>query len=295
MMSMVSCLFPLRKKKAPPFDDTEVLRLSEAAIAKACKTAPPVYALGKNWDHVVRLSNNILVKYGWHIELAEARNMQFVYENEPLVRVPKCFRSFQVEDKDSISVFSTITYIVMEYIPGTVLSDCWNKMSENRRQNVCDKVVEAICKLQQLHVQRPGPIGGGLCRAPNELFSLAGAGPFSSIADIEKWYSHRLWLCKRMRRVQDDRPPFEGTFGDSMVMSHLDIAMRNIIIQADDAICLIDWGFAGAYPSHFERYVLERQQPCDREFLDRVLERLPEYKNEIEKLEIIGFALTSVM
>jgi hypothetical protein len=208
MMSMVSCLCPLLKEKAPrkpfvyPFDDAEVLRLSEAAIAEACKIAPPVYALGKNWKHVVRLSNNILVKFGRFIELAEARNMQFVYENEPLVRVPKCFRSFQVEDKDSTSVSSTITYIVMEYIPGTVLSDCWDKISENRRQNVCDKVVEAICKLQQLHVQRPGPIGGGLCRAPNELFSLAGAGPFSSIADIEKWYSHRLWLCKRMGRVQ---------------------------------------------------------------------------------------------
>jgi hypothetical protein len=197
MMSMISCLFPLQKentRRKPfvyPFEDAEVLRLSEAAIAKACKTAPPVYALGKNWDHVVRLSNNVLVKYGWHIELAEARNMLFVYENEPLVRVPKCFRSFQVEEKPS-SVCSTITYIVMEYIPGTLLSDCWDKMSENRRQNVCDKVVEAICKLQQLHLQLPGPIGGGLCRAPNELFSLYGAGPFSSIADIKKWYSHRL-------------------------------------------------------------------------------------------------------
>jgi hypothetical protein len=266
-----------------PLDDEEVLTVSEAEIAQAVEIAPVVY------NGVVRLSENTLVKYGYHVTLGEARTMQFVYTNAPSVRLPKCLRSFQIEERKG----SFITYIVMEYIHGTVLSDCWNEMSEYRRQHVCDQLVDTLFQLRSLRTERPGPIGGGMCRTGSDLFSLRGAGPFDSIRELEDWYSHRMFFCKKLKRLPPDTPSFEGTFGDRMVMSHLDIAKRNIIVQADDVICLVDWGFAGAYPTHFERAALEHHHTIDNDLVERVLARLPEHKEAMEKLKSVDFALTS--
>lgn len=45
----------------------------------------------------------------------------------------------------------------------------------------------------------------------------------------------------------------------------MDIVPRKVIVEVNDKICLIDWGFEGGYPIHFERAGLE-VQIRDREF-----------------------------
>lgn len=59
-------------------------------------------------------------------------------------------------------------------------------------------------------------------------------------------------MCKRFYKVLPDAPPFTGKFG-KMVLSHIHISPRNIILDAEDKICLIDWEQAVPHPVHFER------------------------------------------
>jgi len=96
-------------------------------------------------------------------------------------------------------------------------------------------------------------------------------------------------LTSRINRDSPPEPSFEGAFGQRMVMSHLDIAQRNIIIEEGDKVCLIDWEYGGAYPPWFERVALEWSTRSD--FERRVLERLPPYKEQEDKLKRISFAL----
>jgi hypothetical protein len=280
------------KKESFPFEDAEVRQLPVAKIAEVCKAHPR--SVVSSSKKLVRLSENTIVKfgacYGDGARAAEYRNMQFVHENAPSVRLPQLIRMFAIDKESSSDAWTHGVYIVMEYVHGAVLSDCWLEMSEDRRQNVCDQVVGIISELQSLRIENPGPIGGGRSLDPTGLFSIGGAGPFDSISDLETWYNLRLRLCKKIKSVPQDMPSFNGTFGAYMVMSHLDIAMRNIIVQAGDVVCLIDWEFAGAYPLHFERAGLERQHRVP-EFTNRILERLPEFKIEMEKLKSIAFAL----
>ena len=77
-------------------------------------------------------------------------------------------------------------------------------------------------------------------------------------------------------------------------MTHLDIAPRNIIVQEDDTICIIDWEDAGAYPAHFERLMMERPAlEEDKEFLHRVLERIPEHKEKIKHQLSVRWAMST--
>lgn len=169
----------------------------------------------------------------------------------------------------------------------------WEDMSEDRRQRICEQVVRSIGELQTLQLPNPGPIGGGYCHSPCNLFTLHGAGPFQSISELESFYTDRMKFSKHIGHVPADAPTFQRTFGESMVMSHLDIARRNIILEDGDKICLIDWEFAGAYPPHFERAVLERMKFKDVDFTERILDRLPLYEREMDKLRSIDFALSN--
>lgn len=75
-------------------------------------------------------------------------------------------------------------------------------------------------------------------------------------------------------------------------MSHMDFSPRNIILDADDKICLIDWGQAGAYPVHFERAGFMLQT----EFLDftnRILANISEYKEEAKDMFNAMYGLTT--
>jgi hypothetical protein len=40
--------------------------------------------------------------------------------------------------------------------------------------------------------------------------------------------------------------------------------------------------YAGAYPAHFERMMLENSKKEDKEFINRILEQLPEEKEKIK-------------
>ncbi|CDF33393.1 unnamed protein product [Chondrus crispus] len=194
-------------------------------------------------------------------------------------------RSFEVPVDEETKV----TYIVMEYVRGEVLKDCWDDMSEARRERVCDQAASAIAELQSLHVDRPGPIGGG--RSRGTWFTTLGAGPFHSVRELEDWFTHKLDVCKRYNRAYASIPPFMGKFG-KMVMSHMDVAPRNIILEGDNNICLIDWDFAGAYPVHFERAGL-LNQVREADFCKRMLARMKPYEQEINDLESVTWAITS--
>lgn len=121
----------------------------------------------------------------------------------------------------------------MEYIHSEVLSDCWENMSEARRERVCDQVASAIAELQSLHVDRPGPIGWG--RSRGFWFMALGAGPFHSVRKLEDWFAHKLDVCKRFNRAHASLPAFSGKFG-KMVLSYMDISPRNTIMEDDNNI-----------------------------------------------------------
>jgi len=293
---------PLNEKF--PYNDSEIPNLSEDDIIDACNKI--AYGEGKiaristtrkiarlsTTRKIVHISTNTIVKFGFQIDQAEARNMEFVAKNAPSIRVPKTIRTFQKTDECN----ALITYIVMEFIPGTVLSMCWKEMCEDRRENICDQVVNAITTLQSFKLQTIGPIGGKeYWIAPREvLFSPSGTKAKTSISDLERWYDFALDLCKKMRRQPQDAPVFKDSFGTTLPMTHLDIAPRNIIVQDDDTICIIDWEDAGAYPAHFERMSLEHPaEEEDKEFANCILKRLPEEKEKIKQQVSIRWAMSS--
>jgi aminoglycoside phosphotransferase (APT) family kinase protein len=201
------------------------------------------------------------------------------------IRAPRVHRSFQV--KDDAQYFGTSGYIVMDFIQGLPLDECWDNSSRSTQGEIAAQIAEMIKEMQSTELLQPGPIGGGHCRG--RFFTDYSAGPFMDTAEMEAWFNHKLDICKSVRQAPKDTPPFRFT---KLVLTHHDTSPRNLILDQHQQVWLIDWAYSGAYPPVFESAALSTQ-PYFTDFNDLVLSLIPRYPEEEMKLDSIGYGLTT--
>ena len=230
---------------------------------------------------IVRISQKLALKSGPSVLPSEAENMRFAAANTS-IRVPKVRRSFNVPGP---GIFETIGYIVMDYVEGVCLANCWNDLDPGTRQNVVLQVAGFIQQLQSVRLNSPGPIGGGPCQG--RWFTDYSAGPFTNQQEIENWFNHKLAICNGSGNAREDIPPFNFP---TFVLTHQDISPRNLILDPSGQVWLIDWAFAGAYPPCFEAATLTEQIQFP-DFSQQLLERIHTNPQEITQLRSIGWGL----
>ncbi|KAI1971976.1 hypothetical protein LOZ53_003466 [Ophidiomyces ophidiicola] len=264
-----------------PLDGVNLETVSNADLIGLLDTAPILYQVGGT--KVVRISHNLILKSGGRVLSREARTLQLIAKRTSL-RVPRVYRTFQVKEQGR--QFGTRGHIIMDYIDGKNLGDCWKQLTGRQKDDIVCQAVGIVQQLQALTFPTAGPLGGGVCTG--QLFSDFGAGPFDSNSDMEAWFNRKLAFCQRINKAPPEIPPFEFS---KFVMTHQDISPRNIILDASEKIWLVDWADSGAFPPAFERGALAAQvrfPEFNRMMLDRVL---PQYFLEERQLHSIGYAL----
>ena len=170
-------LSPLPRIEEYPFlvNDFDIPNLSEDEIIEACMTTeafedPHWLAVhGRGRKQIACISKHAIVKFGVTTQLAESQSMTFVAANNTSIHVPKVLRAFRKNEE---------TYIVLEFIPDTPLTQRWDDMDYSRQERICDQVVDAIVSMQDLELKTVGPIGG--CK-----YFEAPYGGLSSISGIK--------------------------------------------------------------------------------------------------------------
>lgn len=273
-----------------PLLDCDVFPISRDNIVKVLCQAPKLYNNGNGvyGVRVSRISENVAVKYGAEVKIHEARNMMFAAQHSSIA-VP-LVHDFWEEARDlPLSESDSICYIVMQFVHGNPLHKIWSDLDENLRSSVNEQLFAAVSELQSLTAKSPGPVGGG--KSEGWFFTIYGAGPFNSTTDIESWFNERLVVCQDFGRVAHTTS-FTGQFRN-LVMCHMDLHMRNLILDRDGKLWLIDWANAGFYPPYFEVAVIKH---FDLEHaFQGFLEKMPmdNWKEKIARLFTIGFALTT--
>ena len=175
---------------------------------------------------VVKISEEAVIKFGYHLEEQEVKNQQIAYEllNHHIVRVPLIYRFFTSGESG---------FIVMEYIKGQIIEPLEDPSRVRRIANI-------LAHFTKIRGSRPGPLGGGFPRGllwpeSEDLF-------FKTVQDVESYVNSRL-------RHDDPKLVLEES---ELIICHLDIAPRNILWLEDDSICFLDWQSAGFYPRLFE-------------------------------------------
>lgn len=255
--------------------------VSREEIMHAARTAPILHE--QRGVAVARVHKDAMLKYGPDVHLSEARNMRLVMESTE-VRLPILFDAWKVEDDNE-----KIVYLLMQYIEGDVLDEKWPGLNFHARQDIHSQINGFLRQLHTIQLPVPGPLGGDQSRGP--LFTDHGAGPFFSKEDLESWFDERLLVCQEFHRAPQTQPCFSGQF-QNLVMCHMDIAARNLILDRQRRVWVLDWAYAGGYPVYFEEAVLRRIG--DPDFTEGLLRMVgEEHAEDVERLLAVGFALTT--
>ena len=116
---------------------------------------------------VIKVSDQVVVKYGLGVSPQEASAQRFAWENcdRNIVRVPRVYRFFT-----SRSGSWNVGYLVMELVDGITL----DKMDQHVLSEIMPQISAAIQHINSLPGSYPGPIDGG--KAHGILWSEDGSG-----------------------------------------------------------------------------------------------------------------------
>ncbi len=182
-------------------------------------------------------------------------------------------------------------FIVMDYVPGPTVDECWKSLDASQRQSVAGQVAAIIDTMQSTSLKLPpGPIGGtGDQKFEGPWFTDYGAGPFATLQDLEDWCNHKIDVCIKFQQLPRHAQRFEF---QRLVLTHQDIAPRNLILDAQGKVWMIDWGIAGVYPPGFEQAAL-KSASWNTEFREMVLARLSDRQERVtEQFAAIMYGLT---
>lgn len=230
------------------------------------------------------LSNGLLAKRKIGVTEAEMRTMLFIRQNTR-IPVPDVHLMFTGRDDDKV--------FVMDRISGRCLQDHWVTLTDEEHDSVLSQLQDYLQQLRSIPVplyQAPGPIDGS--RLMVMWFSEDGKEPFESNAEMVAWQNRLL--------AHNTRPDDERRFVERpLVFTHQDISPRNLILDDDGKLWIIDWELAGWYPDYFESACIRSDfgdycHPIPPGWHSSVLPLFPDYHAEYELLRMIEYPLNNM-
>ncbi len=167
------------------------------------------------------------------------------------VRAPRVLRTVSVSQKDE-------SYLVVELITGTSLEEAWPRLGWFTTIKLALELRHFVSKLRSQRSPSAGSLVSGACRSfwLEDWFGLpAHASPTAVSSFIEFWcafVSIPRAMRRAAKRVKSTPTTWVPPVPKAFVLTHHDLAPRNM--QLDDAgqLWLLDWDLAGWYPEYFE-------------------------------------------
>ncbi|KAF5557710.1 kinase-like (PK-like) [Fusarium napiforme] len=277
-----------------PLDEHDISSLTDQELLSAYLMAPQLHDYGA--ITVSRVSKNYVIKGGPGVAKSEAENMRFAFQTLQLP-VPKVHRTFTAEIQEYPGMSTTRLieghFIVMDYVQGLSIDKTWQSFDTSTKEAVAQQVADVIEKMQStiLNDMPVGPIGRAQdAKFQGPWFTDYGAGPFDTLGELEDWCNHKIDVCVMVKQLPPDTTRFK--FQD-IVLTHQDLALRNLVLDEDMKVWVIDWGCAGVYPRGFEQAALQVQAE-NEVYAAMVLGRISDRQDVvIQQLANIAYGLST--
>lgn len=233
----------MKQPSADTWDDDEIYRV--------VKSSPYLPGSDKRLVHV---SDETAVKLGVNLEscYSEALAIDLV-RAQTSIPVPRVRRITAHMHPDGFGL------IVMDLIRnGRRLHAYWHSLSFWMKIKVILTMryyIRQIRRIKDVHSSTPGPIGSQPLICSGLQFGFDPQGPFPTTTALEEHFRKVLRLAKHRKRFVKSQPEYqpldEPTFSH-LVFTHNDLNMRNILLDDNGHLWIVDWGWAGFFPPGFE-------------------------------------------
>lgn len=198
---------------------------------------------------IYRLTPTTVAKTGDLVSLSEAAVMRLV-RSKTSIPVPEVLDAYIRTDDGSGH-----GCIVMEYVEGETLDNAWEACTPTQKDGIVKQLKGYLDELRTI----PGSFIGGVektfCQDPffSDCEDPSSYGPY----ETEEAFKAGLARSLRERR-QNTWIDMVCRFIDALphnhqiVLTHNDLAPRNILVRDGRVVALLDWELAGFYPEHWE-------------------------------------------
>ena len=219
--------------------------LHDDEIVRLVKSAP--YLPGSE-ETLVQISDDTVVKLGYQYSSSRSEALAIdLVRASTSIAVPRVRRVIQHDHDEGDGL------IVMDMVQNARQLDlCWPSHSCWTKFKV---VLMMRYYMQQLrHIRSttvtPGPLGPQPAKCHGLQFGYDPKGPFQNTKALADHFQRELnWAAYRGHTPP--QPLDKSVFAD-LVFTHNDLNMRNILLDRDGQLWIVDWGWAGFYPTWFE-------------------------------------------
>ncbi|PYI04090.1 hypothetical protein BO78DRAFT_462887 [Aspergillus sclerotiicarbonarius CBS 121057] len=141
----------------------------------------------------------------------------------------------------------TTAHCVMNRIEGTTLDAIWTKLSWFTTIKLALQLRHFVQILRSVTSPTAGSLATGRCWS-FYLDDRFGVPAHSTPTDLAEFF--RFWVAKQGQKLNGTEyiPPTTGKF----VLTHHDLAPRNLLLSPEGELWLLDWELTGFYPIYFE-------------------------------------------
>nr|POE61857.1 hypothetical protein CFP56_73161 [Quercus suber] len=213
---------------------------------------------GKGCAPVIKISPNLVVKYGSHVKVTEAESLLFLEKNAPNIPVPRvqaCYLRGPYNNRDPDDFGSLYdTYIVMTFMEGQCLDVVWNDLDQGCRTSIAAQLhahmqeLRSISREDELTV---ASVTGGPIKDPILKYHSS-QGPFATEEDFN---AALVAVHEELMYKAHCRSLVEGALAQNkhkIVLTHGDLQGRNIMVAGGKLVGIIDWETCGWYPEYWE-------------------------------------------
>ncbi|KAM0813013.1 putative Aminoglycoside phosphotransferase domain-containing protein [Seiridium cardinale] len=146
---------------------------------------------------------------------------------------------------------------IMDKVRGVTLMDAWAHISWYRSACLAFQLRYMVKRMQSQSSPTAGSLGTGICRSfwlERDIFGIppkSSPGVIASIVNF--WYNLVSFRVEKAKSTAEHfvtcREPIQE---QPLVLTHHDLAPRNIMVDDQNKLWLVDWDKAGWYPSYFE-------------------------------------------
>lgn len=195
---------------------------------------------------IYRIDERTVAKTGDVVCMAEAAAMRFVREKTS-IPVPEVFDAFVRPDTNHVC-------ILMEYVEGETLDKAWPSCDDAQKASVISQLRRYTDELRAIPGTIVGSVDGTHCN--DQFFSdrdnPTSYGPY----DSEDAFTDGLVRSLRERRqnswIEMVCRFIKALPQHKIVLTHNDLAPRNILVRDAKVVAFLDWELAGFYPEHWE-------------------------------------------
>ncbi|KAI1376825.1 ankyrin repeat protein [Hypoxylon crocopeplum] len=225
------------------FDDSRLFSYMDAEIIDYITSLPRL----PKFSHIIPLSSKYLAKSYPEDEFEHAvKSVEFA--SQLGIRVPHIQRTARVDGG---------YYCVMDRIPGKTLDVVWLELSWITSLRLAFELRHFVRRMRSAKSTSSGSLATGKCRSYylDDSFGLPPRASSDQINAFLNFWANFVTPRQEVKKTSAEhsicqRPVFLSN--RPFVFTHHDLAPRNIILDREGQLWLIDWDFGGFYPTFFE-------------------------------------------